>query len=57
MTLEMIFEFLTAVKWPLTILVIILILRRSFKKFKEDITRATVERIMNDKNKEHKNES
>ena len=57
MTLEMIFEFLTAVKWPLTILVIILILRRSFKKFKEDVTKGTIEKIMDNKNKESKNES
>ena len=56
-TLEILFDFLIAARWPLTILVIIIIISRSFKKLKKDVTKATVEKIMDDRNKEGKNES
>jgi len=55
--LEIIFSFLVAVKWPLTILIIIFILHRSFKKFKRDVIKATAEKLIDDKNKDDYNES
>jgi len=45
------FNFLIAIKWPLTIIIMFLIIRRSFKKLKEDVTKATVNKLINDKNK------
>jgi len=48
---ELIFNFLIAIKWPLSILIIILIVKRSFKQLKENVVKETVVKIIDDKNK------
>jgi hypothetical protein len=48
MTIEfwkIIFNFLVAVKWPLTIIIVFLITKRSFKKMKEETIKQSVNKI------------